>query len=207
MTPNSTQKTAQSPYTPLNALAVQTRGNMDYPVVVIADEDGHIAHDAFVVQTTTVSALANNKHHLTIWNGTNSGYKVSLLEVRAEKDWSAVTGVAWLLDMKRITSNNAGGTTLTPQPYVTTQAALPSAIRVTNNGSNATETSTLIRFPLHSEETNYAASIKEMVPLWQANGNTSIVLLPGQGVTLKQATNTTAGNYYFTALFAVDLLN
>jgi hypothetical protein len=207
MIPNSNRGNAPSPYGSLNVLAVQTKGNMDFPVVVVADEDGHIAHDAYAVQNTTVSALANNKHHLTIWNGANSGYKISLLEVRAEKDWTAVTGVAWLLDMKRITSDNAGGTALTPQPYATTQAALPSSIRVTNNGSNATETTTLRRFPLHSEETNVAASLKEMAPIWQANGNTSIVLLPGQGITFKQATNTTAGNYYFAVLFAVDLLN
>lgn len=206
MIPNSTRNNAPSPYSGLNALAIQTKGNLDYPVVVVADEDGHVAHDAYTVFNSTVSALANNKHHLTIWNGTNSGYKISLLEIRGEKDWSAVTGVPWLLDMKRITSDNAGGTPLTPQSYLTTQPTLPAAIRVTNNGSNATETVTLRRFPLHSEETNVAASLKEMIPLWQANGNTSVVLLPGQGITLKQATNTTAGNYYFAALFSVDLL-
>jgi hypothetical protein len=208
MLPNTIRAHAQSPYSSLNAWAIHTVGNIDYPVTILADAEGHLigTKDTWVVQTSG-SALANNKQHLTLFNAAGSGIVIHVNAIMAQKDWAAVTGVAWQLAVRRVTSAGTGGSALTIASLDTQQAALPAAVTATNNASTPTESTTIYTAQLHSEETNQAAALREMFPIWPVAAGVvtpdlaDLVIRAGQGMTLKQLTNTTAGTYYFTVLF------
>jgi len=188
----------------------------EYQVVMLAGRSGHLlgTKPTYIVQTP-FQALAQNKHHITVFNTSGSNAVVTIQAIMAQKNFAAVTGVAWQLDMNWITAENGtpGGTLLTAKKYRQTNGAVPSqiAFRAAPTGA-PTEDASIFQFSqfLHSEETNVAAQVKESLTIWPPGQVPvyaewqDLTLDEGQGFTLKQITNTTAGTYAFAIVFCLE---
>lgn len=139
------------------------------------------------------SAVAANKRHLTIWNGT-AAQDLRVLWVQASgSPTGAVTGLVVPLYVCRITTQPTGGTTLTPAKAVASNPSVPGTIQCLTGatGGAAEEASPFGVGTVSGEET---ASLCESV-LYQMmlNGSQPVTLAPGTGLVVKQGTLASAG--------------
>lgn len=191
-----------------------TVGSANFQAMVLAGPGGHMlgSRPTYLVQTPA-SVQAQNKHHLTIWNGAGSGVELTVLALMAQKNMAAVTGVPWELDIIGITAENGtpGGTLLTVKKLALANPSLPAQVVCRNGPANPTENAVNMNFVkwLHSEETNVAAQLQEALPIWPPDCFTGfgdrqeLTLAEGQGITVKQITSTVVATYYFAALLGV----
>ncbi len=158
-------------------------------------------------------AFAQNKYHLTVFNPVDSGIAIKLHRlIGYNLQLTAVTGVGVQFDMKWC-DTVVGGTVITPKPYDRSDGiAVVSFTAVTGATSVANE-DLLYSFAFNNDE----------IPLTNANanGNNRIdvftsnqvdlqhgTLRPGQGITLKQITNSVVGTYGWQMLVSqVPLLD
>ena len=124
---------------------------------------------------------------------------------------TAVTGVAGTFQVNRINSFT-GGTTLTPASYDTADT-LPAGISAATGATVATETVTLRQGvwstdewgpgTLDTESLDHA--IQQTEPFWKQTPNgKALTIRQNQGIHLKFATNSTAGEFNIRFVFTTE---
>lgn len=154
-------------------------------------------------------AFAANKHLISIMNAAGSGKVVSIKKMfMINTQLASVTGVAIRADVKRTTAHSAG-TTITPTLCDSTNAALPAEITV-KTGATVTESSLLFPLTFTNDEagaTQAFPSTQLMAGLnWMPEGveTQETRLRPGEGLTVKQITSSTVGQFAWLMVFTVD---
>ena len=154
-------------------------------------------------------AHAQNKHHLTIFNGTGSSKVIRVKKLFAVNLQSAaVTGVIERFDIKRATASSAG-TVITPVAHDSTNAALPSAVSV-RTGATVTEGSLFWPWVTSSEEETPVPALSKA--LFQQAVNIipegpevqELVCREGEGITVKQITAATVGSFGWIVVFTAE---
>lgn len=167
-----------------------------HPVVMVADADGHIlgSRDEFLCFFTPATNAAN-RSVADLFNADAS------IVVRVRGIWiiptlTAITGAPIGWDINRISAAGTGGTTETPRPMDTSQAALDADITAR---SGATGGATLVykyftRYNIN-EETNASFGLLPYQNLLPTYGDRicEIVLRQNQGVQIKQSVTNTVG--------------
>lgn len=153
---------------------------------------------------------ANNKSMIAISN-TSSTNRILIKEVSLiNAAITATTGLEANFQLNRFTTLT-GGTTITPQPFDTTDS-LPSGING-SSGSTITGEGTIYKSVLWSTDEFGAGtadaettehSMQTAFALWQhKSGLRHITLRQNQGLHIKCATNTTSGTFNLSIIFSV----
>lgn len=178
---------------------------------------GHTVHEQAVYQAAlpTYYALADavafaaNKHLISILNAAGSGKVVAIKKMfMINTQLASVTGVAVRADVKRMTAHS-GGTAITPVSCDSDNPALPAEVTVRTNGT-VTESSLLFPLTFTNDEagaTQAFPSTQLMAGLnWMPEGveTQETRLRPGEGLTVKQITSSTVGQFAWLIVFTVD---
>lgn len=189
-------------------MAVRAVSGREHQVVLVADDSGHIigSRPTWAIQSG-FQGLAANKLFFDLFNAAGSGVILQVASVALQKNMAAQTGVAVQFDLLKTTSVGTGGTALTPVTFDSTNAALPPQVTARHAAVGAALGGLLVSRFYHSEETNVAAQVQEAFPFWPptplAPDLQRITLRPGEGLTLKQITSSTAGIYNVSVIFTV----
>jgi len=168
----------------------------EYQVIMEADVSGHIkgSRDSFLCFFTPATNAANRRV-ADIFNADAS--KI----VRVQGIWiiptlTTITGVAIEFQAIRTSAVGTGGTTETPRPLDTTQAALDADITARSGATGgATESYIYYKSYFNNDETNATAGIMaymNQLPII-SDKVVEIVLRQNQGVLLKQGASGTVG--------------
>jgi hypothetical protein len=155
-------------------------------------------------------AFAQNKHLISLLNGAGSGKvlaikKLFLIDVQV----ATVTGVAIRSDFKRITAHS-GGTAITPVSMDSINPALPAEISARTGATAVTEGALLFPLAYSNDEVGATQAFPSSILLQGLNfipegiETQEVRLRPGEGVTLKQITNSTVGSFSYLIVFTVD---
>jgi hypothetical protein len=148
---------------------------------------------------TAYSAQAQNKLWFDLFNASGSGKTIYINAIAMQKNFTAVTGTAWQLDLVRTTSVGTGGASLSIYKFDSQAPNLPAGITARAGATGGASLGNSVRLLfLHSEETNQAAQLQEAMPIWPPLipfFRVNIILREGEGITLKQITNTTIQTY------------
>lgn len=174
-------------------------------------------HEQAVYQTAlpTYYALADsvafalNKQLISILNATGSGKilaikKLFLIDVQT----AAVTGVAIRSDFKRMTAHSVG-TLITPVAADSTNPSLPAEVTC-RTGATVTEGALLFPLAYSNDEIGATQAFPSSILLQGLNfipegiETQEIRLRPGEGVTLKQITNSAVGSFSYLIVFTMD---
>lgn len=168
----------------------------------------------FTVRAPSV-AIGLNKSMLSLLNAGGSAVKVRLLEARLiNVQTAAVTGVIGEFQLNRITAHSAG-TSLTPAPHDTSDSLNGSVTART--GSTATEAAGPITLrrnywstdewgvgSLDVEGSDHAHQTLGEPFYRSAPESKPIVLNAGEGIHVKQITNSTAGTFDIEFIFTEE---
>lgn len=173
--------------------------------------------DQFVFQTARQSyvaivdncAFANSKQHFSIFNGSGSGkiVRISKLFVTSQNE-TAVSGGARRLDVKKITSCS-GGVDITAQKQYTTNDDVPSQI-IIQTGATVSEGALLFPIVYPDDEVILTQGNSTNVLFaglnWMPEGIElqEYTLNSGEGFTIKQITNSTAGIVTWIVVFTLE---
>ena len=146
--------------------------------------------------------------HIAIMNAAGSGKMVSIRKVfHINLSLAAVTGVAVRFDVKKATAVSAG-TAITPVSC-DTDDVLPAGITV---ATGATVTEGVLLYPVTTQNDELTAANTAIANYLMQFGNLALEgieqqeyrLRPGEGMTVKQITNTTVGSFAWLMAFTVE---
>ena len=153
---------------------------------------------------------AQNKQVISILNDTGSGKVVALKKLFIiNTQLSTVTGVALRSDVKRATAHS-GGTVVTPASADSANPAIPAQITVRTAATSVTESTLLFPLTYTNDEvgaTQAFPTAQLMAGLnWFPEGAEvqEVRLREGEGLTIKQITNSTVGQFAWLIVFTVD---
>lgn len=153
---------------------------------------------------------AQNKQVISILNDTGSGKVVALKKLFIiNTQLSTVTGVALRSDVKRATAHS-GGSTITPVAADSTNPAIPAQITVRSAATSVTESTLLFPLTYTNDElgaTQAYPTAQLMAGLnWFPEGAEvqEVRLREGEGLTIKQITNSSVGQFAWLIVFTVD---
>lgn len=178
---------------------------------------GNVVNGQWVFQTPRQSylaiaescAFANAKKHFSIFNGSGSNKVVKISKIFATNMvLTTVSGGIRRLEVKRIT-DCSGGTDIVPSKQYTTNDDVPSQI-IIQTGATASEGALL--FPLVFPDDEMLLTQNSMAQQifsginWVPEGIEiqEITLNSGEGLTIKQITNSTAGVVTWIIVFALE---
>lgn len=160
-------------------------------------------------------ALGNNKSMFSIENTTGSAVKCRIHEIyMINVQTSGVTGVVTTFQLRRATSH-AAGTPITAIETMETTDTLDSSITARTNATITGESATLLWRALWSSDDWGAGaldtesndhSIQTMFPIYsrKTQGLKPITLNANETLTIKCATNTTAGTFDLLVVFTQE---
>lgn len=153
---------------------------------------------------------AQNKQVISILNDTGSGKVVALKKLFIiNTQLSTVTGVAIRSDVKRATAHS-GGSTITPVAADSTNPAIPAQITVRSAATSVTESTLLFPLTYTNDElgaTQAFPTAQLMAGLnWFPEGAEvqEVRLREGEGLTIKQITNSSVGQFAWLIVFTID---
>jgi hypothetical protein len=153
---------------------------------------------------------AQNKQVISILNDTGSGKVVALKKLFIiNTQLSTVTGVALRSDVKRATAHS-GGTVVTPASADSANPAIPAQITVRTAATSVTESTLLFPLTYTNDEvgaTQAFPTAQLMAGLnWFPEGAEvqEVRLREGEGLTIKQITNSTVGQFAWLIVFTID---
>lgn len=153
---------------------------------------------------------AQNKQVISILNDTGSGKVVALKKLFIiNTQLSTVTGVALRSDVKRATAHS-GGTVVTPASADSANPAIPAQITVRTAATSVTESTLLFPLTYTNDElgaTQAFPTAQLMAGLnWFPEGAEvqEVRLREGEGLTIKQITNSSVGQFAWLLVFTVD---
>lgn len=153
-------------------------------------------------------ALAANKWHLTVWNGSSNVIKVRKLFL-VNVQTGAVTGVAVRLSMFTIASAPTSGTLLTARPADSTNTALPGTLEV-RTGPTASAGNLLWPVVAACGEIGATQAFPSTHLLQFGNlmleGNEiqEMTLRQNEGMGVQQVTSTTVGSWAWVLAFTIE---
>jgi hypothetical protein len=178
---------------------------------------GNTVHEQAVYQTALPTyyaladavACAQNKQVISIFNAAGSGRILSIKKLFIINTQLAnVTGVMLRHDVKKITTHSAG-TVVTPVLCDTDNPALPAEVTVRTAGT-VTEGATLFPLTFNNDEvgaTQAFPSVQLLAGLnWMPEGQEiqEFRLREGEGITVKQITNSAVGQFAWFVVFTLD---
>jgi hypothetical protein len=153
---------------------------------------------------------AQNKQVISILNDTGSGKVVALKKLFIiNTQLSTVTGVAIRSDVKLATAHS-GGSTITPVAADSTNPAIPAQITVRSAATSVTESTLLFPLTYTNDElgaTQAFPTAQLMAGLnWFPEGAEvqEVRLREGEGLTIKQITNSSVGQFAWLIVFTID---
>lgn len=165
----------------------------------------------FIVRGESI-AIGNNKSMLSLLNGSGSGIKIKIRQIKIiNVQNSAVTGVISNYEMRRFTGHS-GGTVLTPHAHDTTDI-LNGSVTARTGATISGETVSLYRYSWSTDEWGSGAQDVESndhafelsIPCYvSANYSKPMILNPGEGLHMKQTTNSTVGTFDIEILFTQE---
>ena len=176
---------------------------------------GETVHEQAVYQTALPTfyafadavALAANKHHLSVFNGTSDKMVIVRKLFQLNLSLTAVTGVALRFTAFRSTAQSAG-TAITPVA-ADLDDTLPGSITIAT-GATVTNGSALFPYVTQNDEMT-AANTAVANYLTQYNNLMmdgpeikELRLRPSQGFTIQQITSSTVGSFGWLMAFTVD---
>ncbi len=181
--------------------------------------DGTLATSEKELATFTALAvntdIANNKSMFSIVNASGSAVtaKISAIFITNVRT-AAVTGVAGTFEMRRIV-NHSGGTAITAIETLDTSNTLNGSITVRTGSTVTSESANLLwRTVFSTDEWGPGTADVEsndhifqtMFPVWNRRDrdNKPIVLHANEGLTVKFATNSTAGTFDVMVVFTQE---
>lgn len=153
-------------------------------------------------------ALAANKWHLSVWNGSSNVVKLRKLFL-VNVQTTAVTGVAVRLSMFTVTAAPTGGTLLTARPADSMNAALPGTLEI-RTGATATGVSLLWPVIASCDEAGATQAFPSTHLLQFGNlmmeGNEvqEYTLRQNEGIGIRQVTSTVIGSWAWIAAFTIE---
>lgn len=158
-----------------------------------------LAHGQTWSTVADAVAFAQNKHHISILNAAGSGKCLTIHDLRwVNLSLTAVTGVGIRWDVKKITAHS-GGTALTAEAWDTLNDTLPAGITVRTGATSVTEGNLLFPFTSHNDEIpltglNAQQLGNSILPGMGDVKSGALVFREGQGMTVKQITNSVVGS-------------
>ena len=157
-------------------------------------------------------AFAANKQMISLLNDNGSGVMVMLKKLfLINVQTSSVTGVAVRQDFKRI-SAHSGGTLITPTSNDSSNPGLPAQVTARTGATSVTEGDLIFPLGFANDEIGANQSFAATQLLaginWLPEGSETqeVRLREGEGVTVKNITSTTVGNFAYLFVFTVDEL-
>ena len=147
------------------------------------------------------SAVAANKHHLVIFNGSTSILRILKIFLFPELT-AAVTGYIMGYRLWRTTSAGAGGTAITVNKMDTTDPNLPAGVTIWTNPTTAPTLSTLISVASVNPEETGAAGFPSILYQWMP-WEKPLTLRQNQGITVQQYATAGVGLLNVLAVFQV----
>jgi len=176
---------------------------------------GETVHEQAVYQTALPTffatadavALAANKHHLSIFNGTADKMVTLRKLYQVNVQLASVTGVALRFSAFRSTAQSAG-TAITPQS-ADTNDTVPAGI-VVATGATVTNGGLLFPYVTQNDEmtavntavANYLTQYNNL--MFESPEVKELRMRPGEGFTIQQITSSTVGSFGWIAVFTVD---
>lgn len=159
-------------------------------------------------------AIANNKSMLSILNASGSGVVVKLREVKiVNAQNTAVTGVVAQFNLLRMTGHSAG-TSLTALP-MDSQDSISGSVTLRTGGTITGESSNIINsIKYSSDEWGVGAQdVESGDHIMQVFGNLieqkpgckPLTLREGEGLTIKQVTNSSIGSFDLILVFTQEV--
>lgn len=156
--------------------------------------------------------FAANKHMISIHNAVGSGVMIVLKKMfLINNALAAVTGVMLRQEVKRFTVAHTVGTTITPTTCDSTNPALPAQVTC-KTGATVTDVSLVFPITFNNDELGatqaFPSTALQAGINWLPEGNEvqEIRLREGEGITIKNITNTTVGSFSYLIVFTVDEL-
>jgi hypothetical protein len=185
------------------------------------DVDAKMSGTATVAETEIATfvavaqaiAIGNNKSMISLLNGSGSGVVIKLREawiVNAQT--TAVTGIMAQFRLLRMTGHSAG-TSITPQPYDTSDSLNGSVTARTGSTVAGEASENLKRWYWSSDEYGVGAqdvesedhNMQNLNPHYIAAGKTKpITIRAGEGLTVKQVTNSSVGTFDLYLVFTQE---
>lgn len=192
-------------------VATQLVGGVEIQNMIPTDANGHMVGSipTWVAQTGLVAnSGGGNVTKLDIFNAVGSGVILTVHGLFLIPSLAAVTGVGLSWSFDRTTSVGTGGTTLTPRPMDTANAALPAGVTArTAPTGGAAVNYTLLTPQSSSEETSpYAATAGSLNHLGIVGDDwlQEPTLREGQGFRVVQVTGSNIGQTNILVLFTVE---
>ena len=169
----------------------------------------------FMHQADTWLALADavtpaqNAYPISILNGTGSGKVLQLLELRyIPLALTAVTGVGVRFEVHLGLTAHSSGTAITPRKFDSTQSDLPATVTV-RTGATITGGTLLYPFAINNDEIpltliNHDFAGLNILPALRDQRAVPITLRPGEGLGVKQITNSTVGSLGWMCVFTIE---
>jgi len=157
-------------------------------------------------------AFALNKHMISIHNASGSGVMIVLKKMfLINNALATVTGVMLRQDVKRFSVAPTGGTAITPTTCDSTNPALPAQITC-KTGATVTDVALLFPMTFNNDEVGATQAFPNVALQaginWLPEGAEiqEVRLREGEGITIKNITNTVIGSYTYLIVFTVDEL-
>lgn len=176
---------------------------------------GETVHEQAVYQTALPTfyavadavALAANKHHISVWNGTADKMVTVRKLFQINLQLASATGVALRFSAFRSTAQSAG-TAITPVS-ADLDDTLPAGVTV---ATGATVTNGSLLFPYVTQNDEMTAANTAVANYLTQYNNLLIAdpemkelrLRPSQGFTMQQITSSTVGSFGWLLAFTVD---
>jgi hypothetical protein len=145
----------------------------------------------------SASAVAANKHHLAIWNGSTSYIRILKVIVSCHST-ATVSGFIMQYIMQRA-SAVSGGTALTIVKLDNRDPAPPSGISAATGATVTLKEAPLAIFALNPEETG-------AFPYIQFDPPKPIVVAPSEGITIQQYATAGVGLFNAVIYFSVEVI-
>jgi uncharacterized membrane protein YwzB len=145
----------------------------------------------------SASAVAANKHHLAIWNGSTSYLRI-LAVIVAMHSTATVSGFIMQYILQRA-SAVSGGTALTIVKLDNRDPDLPSGISAATGATVTLKEAPIAIFTLNPEETGSQCYIQFDPPK-------PIVVAPSEGITIQQYATAGVGLFNAVIYFSVEVI-
>ena len=201
---------------PVYIVGADTTGVETTPVGSTADGRLYVQSkeseiSTFLLQSIT-TPIALNKSMLALYNGSASNVvKIKSIKI-INNQTTAITGVVAEFRFKRITGLT-GGTSLTSRPYDTNDSLASGIISSTTGTVSGESAYDMGRYVYSSDEWGVGTTdvesaqniMQQLFPAYQNRpGTTPLTLRPGQGLSIKCLTNSTAGNFDIVVEFTQE---
>lgn len=175
-------------------------------------------HEQAVFQAAlpTYYALADavtftlNKQLISFHNGAGSGKVIAIKKMfMINTQLAAITGVAIRCDVKRMTAHS-GGTVVTPTTCDSANGAVPAQVVIRTAATSVTESSTLFPLTFTNDEVGATQAFPAAQLMagfnWFPEGaeTQETRLREGEGITVKQITNSAVGQFAWLIVFTMD---